>query len=175
MYEYLVMSYCIIPWRKILVFLLFFKKVNKADSMNHQPTVRGFILWSLFTGLIYPRAAGRGHEARCYHCRVGLCQLVFLWSGKYFGKSSKMIHHSLNHDIVRVVAFVCPLVSIDKSQSHTKIVPKYFRVNSLLGFISKINMTVKGKKERSLKQIPRGNKMFSKSSCIELLNFPTFS
>ena len=140
------MSYCIIPWWKILVFLLFLKKVNKIDSMNHQSSVRGFILWSLFTGLIYPRAAGRGHEARCYHCRVGLCQLVFLWSGKYFGKWSKMIHHSLNHDIVRVVAFVCPLVSIDKSQSQAQIVPKYFRVDSLLRFISKINMTVKGKK-----------------------------
>ena len=57
-----------------------------------------------------------------------------------------MIHHSLNHDIVRVVAFVCPLVSIDKSQSQAQIVPKYFRVDSLLRFISKINMTVKGKK-----------------------------
>ena len=36
-------------------------------------------------------------------------------------------------------------------------------------------MTVKGKKERSLKQIPRDYKMFSKSSCIVLLNFPTYS
>ena len=169
------MSYCIIPWWKILVFLLFLTKVNKIDSMNHQPTVRGSILWSLFTGLIYPRAAGRGHEARCYHCRVGLCQLVFLWSGKYFGKSSKMIHHSLNHDIVRVVAFVCPLVSIDKSQSQAQIVPKYFRVDSLLRFISKINMTVKGKKERSLKKILADYKMFSKSSCLQLFNFLTFS
>ena len=35
-------------------------------------------------------------------------------------------------------------------------------------------MTVKGKKERSLKQIHRDVlKMFSKSSCIELLNFTT--
>ena len=28
------------------------KKGNKTDSMNHQPTVYGFILLSLFTGKI---------------------------------------------------------------------------------------------------------------------------
>ena len=125
-YECLVMSYCIIPWWKILVFLLFLKKVNKIDSMNHQPTVRGFILWSLFTGLIYPRAAGRGHEARCYHCRVGLCQLMFLCSGKYFRKSSKMIHRSLNHYIVRAVVFASPLISIDKKPIAHQNSPKIF-------------------------------------------------
>ena len=36
-------------------------------------------------------------------------------------------------------------------------------------------MTVKGKKERSLKKIHRDYKMFSKSSCIQLFNFLTFS
>ena len=74
-----------------------------------------------------------------------------------------MIHRSLNHDIVRVLAFACPLIS------HAQIVPKYFRVDSLLRIISKLNVTVKGKKERSLRQIHRDYKMVSKSSCIELL------
>ena len=113
------------------------KKVNKIDSMNHQPTVRGFILFSLFTGLIYPIAAGRGHEARCYHCRVGLCQLMFLCSGKYFRKSSKMIHRSLNHYIVRVVAFASPLISIDKKPIAHQNSPKIFQSGQLTWFYFK--------------------------------------
>ena len=68
----------------------------------------------------------RGHEARVYHCRVGLCQLVFLRSGKYFRKSSKMIHRSLTYDIVRVVVFACPLISIDKMSIARQNSPKVF-------------------------------------------------
>ena len=128
------MSYCISCWWKILVFLNFFIKQTKQIVwiISLQFTAS----FSNHFSQVISKSSG-DHEARFYHCRVGLYQLVFLRSGKYFRKSSKMIHRSLTYDIVRVVVFACPLISIDKKSIARPNSPKYFRVDKLTSFYLK--------------------------------------